>query len=435
MSYRFSVCLLLFTLPLIAPAQDGRAGLGRNAGFVVVGPPMDVRADHILDSSDESKLAKTDPVTLYKWDEDGGGWLGYTDLSNTVAKERGAALFLFDDSEDAWTNDTFTLSFVGPTSGPTDDLGFAVNAGTDENSWFASNPYIGFFDPRYLRASAGKDLLSVFTEHVQFWNYAEDEWEYYSFGDSTSTMTSVEYRFLFPSQDGFFVEAHTSGQDSLVFGLEGKRRPSTIESEIGPSPLIVEDNEDLIVPRYGREDEQWVQLKVYLLMRGGQDQYLLDDRSWIYFYQGAQRNAFDRHDATKLNPMTSQFAAIGLEGTKFGAPRMQSILSLPPSPSLPIERPLRVATRDLQGTLEIVADSSNLPSGWGIQITDTKKTSDTADDVSTQLGKEVGEGYRFQIRNPRPDPSGPPDLITRQDSADAGVTPRFRIKIDQESNL
>ncbi len=443
MMRRTLLLLFLLAAPLVATAQEpGRAGMGRHAGFVLVGPGMDVRADHILDSQDESQLAKTDPVTLYQWDEGSGGWVGYTDLTNQVQKERGVALFLFDDSDDSWTNDTFNLSFVGPVEGPTDDLGFEVDATASENSWLASNPYLGYFDPRHLRAQNQSDWTSTYAEHVQFWNYSTDQWEYYSFADSSAIMTSMKYRFHLPSSDAFFAEAHTSGQDSIVFDLDGKRKPETIESDIGwPETLIVEDNEDLYVPRYERdntlddETEGWIRIKIYLLMRGGQETYLFDNQIWLYFYDGAQRNTFDRFDATKLNPMKAQFAAAGLEGTKFGSPRMQSILSLPRSPSLPIERPLRLQTRDLQGTLEIVADSNQLPSNWGIQITDTKKTSTTGDDESTQLGQEVGQGYRFEIRDPRPDPSGPPDMITRQDSADAGATPRFRITIDQESNL
>jgi hypothetical protein len=233
-----------------------------------------------------------------------------------------------------------------------------------------------------------------------------------------------------------FAESHTSGQNVVVFDTSGVGKPSTIESSIGsPSTLIVEDSDDLYVPRYARENEKWVQIKIHLLMRGGAETYLFDEKTWMYFYSGATRDGFDRYDASNLNPMKQQFAVSALEGKKFGSPRMQSILSLPRSPSLPITRPLRVATRDLQGTLEITADSANVPSDWGIQITDTKKTSSTGDDTSTQLGKKVGEGYRFKIRNPRPNPSGPPDLITRQDSADAGAVPRFRITIDKESNL
>jgi len=230
--------------------------MGRNAGFVLVGPSFDVRADSIYDANDGSQLARTDPITLYKWDEDSGGWLGYADLTNHVQKEKGVALFLFDDSDDTWTDTTFTISFVGPIEPPTDDRGFSVDATAAENSWIASNPYIGFFDPRYLRAAGGDDWMSSFTEHVQVWNYVNDRWELYSFADSSATMTSMDYRFFRPSSDGVFAEAHATGQDSVVWDYDGKRYPETIESDIGsPSTLIVEDDEDLYVPRYDRQNE------------------------------------------------------------------------------------------------------------------------------------------------------------------------------------
>ena len=431
-----TIATLTVLLCATSSAMAQRAGLGRNAGFTVIGPSMTVKASDITDAADGSQLAKTDPLTLFKWDEDSGGWLAYSDLTNEVDRIQGAALFLFDDSDDTWTDDTFTISFKGemlPKYLPRTDT---VSAGASENSWLWSNPWITYIDPRDVHAGGGADWTSTFSEHARFWNYVDDEWEYYSFADSAATMTSMKYRFFFPSGDGMFAESHTSGQNVVVFDTSGVGKPSTIESSIGsPSTLIVEDSDDLYVPRYARENEKWVQIKIHLLMRGGAETYLFDEKTWMYFYSGATRDGFDRYDASNLNPMKQQFAVSALEGTKFGSPRMQSILSLPRSPSLPITRPLRVATRDLQGTLEITADSANVPSDWGIQITDTKKTSSTGDDTSTQLGKKVGEGYRFKIRNPRPNPSGPPDLITRQDSADAGAVPRFRITIDKESNL
>jgi len=398
-----------------------RRGMGKYAGFYMIAPPVDIEAQDLTDASDGSKLAfASSSVALYKWNEE-QGWLGYSSPSNTLSRFRAGMLFLYDNGED-----NFDGGFKINQNAPAEELSSTsidVTADASKNSWLLSVPHHTdpYYDPSEITVG-GSPLPAEFAEHVQMWDPAEKEWVLTSFADSLADFTDRTLYTFRRSLDGFYAEAHTQATHRVDYPESGIETAyiDTLSAENGIERADVAAGS--------------INFRLFLISDNGTKQTRLDDNARLYFYHLATEGTFDRYDATKLSPQRGRYAAIGLEGTKFGSPRVQRVLSVPHSPSLPVEKDMRLAVRNLRGTLSITAYSENVPTDWAVKIVDTKGTSDTADDDSTTIGA-LGNGYQFKVNPEREPAPGPAPMILEQSAAEAGEQARFDITLDKESDL
>ncbi|AFJ21456.1 gp1 [Salisaeta icosahedral phage 1] len=379
----------------------------------MVAPSNPLRADSLFDSEDGSLLTKKNGIhTLYTWSES-QGWTNVTDLTTHISRFKAAMIFLFDDEADNFDDGFRIVKYMDPSYPDSSSIG--LNSGTTTSSWMLSQPwhYHSFYDTKAVQVN-GQPFASAMADFVQFWNGRE--WERWPMGDSTSfILADSDNPYFVRGHTPFFAEAHTQGTLELDYPAAGRIG--------GQTP----DDSTTARPQRKSGGETAVQLRLFRVLDDGLQ--VIDNNNFLYFRAGADGNTFDRHDLSKLAPQIVGYAALAIQGTKFGEPRMQSVKSYGRFPTLPISTDVRFDIRNLKGTFVVDALGVNVPSSWEVRLIDTHKTTTTTDDDTTKIDPP-SEGYRFTISTKRIPTPGPAPMIVAQDSADAGVQPRFKLLID-----
>ena len=410
------------------------AGLGPYAGFYTLGFPSRTRVDSILDGSDGSRLAATSGnLTLYKWDE-ATGWQGMVDETAHFDPHDAAIIFLYDNTEDDFDSGFTALLNSGRVhDSPPSGTDTTLTSSTTRSMWYLSQPYVHpYYDPLAVTAD-GSGFPFKMTDHIRFWSPGNGEWLRASMADSTSFIlqdvsrvqidtnndgTTESFRNVFiRSHTPYVAESHSVGTWALDYPRSG------VLDQTNPPTLSVR-------PERKSVGESALELHLYRVSDSGLQTTLLDDDAMLYFYEWAT-SGFDRYDLTALSPQLGRYAAIALEGDKFGSARMQSVLSRERFPTVPFTTNVRFHARNLTGTFEIAVEQINIPGTWTPYLIDTQKTATTADDDTTSIGA-VGSGYRFDYYDEYQPAPGPAPMIVRQDSADAGAVPRFKLLIDNQ---
>ena len=122
-----------------------------------------------------------------------------------------------------------------------------------------------------------------------------------------------------------------------------------------------------------------------------------DRQAAAFFFNDISERDWDAYDATKLQPLSWSYVALGSVGEKRGEEVLQSQTSLPYHLERPLEIPVELQTENVDPSeLEIVTSTwKNVPEEWTVTLVDTKGSVDTSDHEEVVLGNSTR--YSFTL--------------------------------------
>ena len=259
---------------------------------------------------------------------DNEGWQNFTNFDSGITSGQGFIWYLFNNTEANSVELPFSLSVSG--SSPSSDVVIPMNSNDDFT--LIGNPFSGDLDASNV--SGWGDLQAT----ARTWNPAAgDNGEY-------EITTSEESPFT-----GFFVEKSESGSG------------------------------DITIPVAVRKQSESERFMISLNLQGvnANGVVVSDHSTSVVFREGAE-HGWDIYDATKLVPLLSSYASIGIVGERAGEARIKAIDSRPIDIEQAIHLPLGLRVENFGGEFDLSAEMQNLPESWLVFLHD-KQTGQTVD--------------------------------------------------------
>jgi hypothetical protein len=386
-----------------------RGGLGGDAGWYMIGPPVTGAAagDLVSPSDTDGSLVEFDlpqGAMLFEWNDDEGanppgGWVPVSSPDAPLNNAQGHLLFLFDDqgSPDADPIDPSLTVDVSGGSVPGPTANAAVSGlNPDAEYHVLANPFNRPFDlTRLEQNGTGLGSASSFSSTVQVWDggatTAEGNAQAGAYVDVSVNTSTGDGESMAPDGDvvsawqGFVVQRTNlgSGAETLTFNAGG----------------TTDGARSIVGSRDRPPRAQPVRLGLKLTVEGaGGAQVARDEAATAVFHPRAS-SGWDSHDASKLDPLSSQYAALGMVGRgradSTGAPKVLKAVESRPMPSGTVRLPIALRSRgDVAGRATIATDGwAGVPEDWTVSLVDTRGTADTTDDRTARL--VPGKAYSF----------------------------------------
>jgi len=257
-------------------------------------------------------------------------WNQFDNFGSTITSGQGFIWYMYDNDEFSSVPLPFTLSVSG--NSPTTDVTIPINPSDDFT--LIGNPFADNLDASNV--SGWGDLQAT----ARTWDPDEGaEGDYVNTTDST------------PSFTGFFVETEVGGSGDITIPVAATSSKA-VDSE---------------------------HFRIALNLQGINDSDVAtsDNSTSVLFRDGAT-NDWDVYDATKLVPLLSSYATIGIIGERAGEERIQAIDSRPIDFSGELDLPLALNVYNFGGEFELSADLINVPEEWSLHLTDNE-TGETVD--------------------------------------------------------
>ena len=261
---------------------------------------------------------------------DNEGWQNFTNFDSGITSGQGFIWYLFNNTEANSVELPFSLSVSG--SSPSSDVVIPMNSNDDFT--LIGNPFSGDLDASDV--SGWGDLQAT----ARTWNPAAgDNGEY-------EITTSEESPFT-----GFFVEKSESGSGDITIPVAAGSSKQSESERFNISLNLQGVNANGVV--------------------------VSDHSTSVVFREGAE-HGWDIYDATKLVPLLSSYASIGIVGERAGEARIKAIDSRPIDIEQAIHLPLGLRVENFGGEFDLSAEMQNLPESWLVFLHD-KQTGQTVD--------------------------------------------------------
>jgi len=280
--------------------------------------------DAFYDDGGEYEVAA--PNLLYYLDSVGDDFQEFDNFDSEISSGQGFIWYMFDNDDFNSVPLPFTLAVSGTS--PSADVSIPINPNDDFT--LIGNPFAGNLDASDV--SSWGDLQAT----ARTWDPDTNQY----------VDTETEAPFT-----GFFVETAVGGTGDITIPVAATSS-KTIDTE---------------------------QFRIALSLQGINDNEVAisDNSTSILFREGATHE-WDIYDATKLVPLLSSYATIGIVGERAGEERIQAIDSRPVDFSGEIELPLALNVYNFGGEFELSADLINVPEDWSLTLTD-HETGETTD--------------------------------------------------------
>lgn len=166
------------------------------------------------------------------------------------------------------------------------------------------------------------------------------------------------------------------------------------------------------------------------------DKMATDKASVLYFHSEAT-NQWDTHDASKLNPLTADYALLGIEGTKDGESILKAQDSRPYNFEGEITYDLEIQAKNINGEYNISWEKDNIPEQWNFTLIDNK----TGEKIDMNMEHSYSFNYRAAKEkstrklNENAMTASLPDNISTVEPKQKGGGPRFTITASNPNGL
>jgi len=400
-------------------AIQGTAGtspdlrIGPDAGFRFIGPLVSGASAQSLTFEDGSTFLQFPPpqgTIFWTWNETlddptqpgtQEGWWEAATASTPLPPGRGALFYVLDDPVYAVDPELRIYFDDALDAVSTDDDILVDNLNLGSQFHFFANSYPVPYDLDGLNTDVDGDAdgTADFKAVVQVFdatattgdNEPTDNAVGFYVTKTSDTAQPATEREIAPGQ-GFFVE-----RNDVVDDGSPRAEALTFDAAFARSRLLEPPTFIGSQATDGTSGPIGRQLALQLTVRDGSGSVTaLDRAASVYFREGA-RTGEDRYDASKLTPLASSYALLGVQGpdrnntTRLWAQRSFGL------PQQMTEVPLELHVSDVSGTAEISAPVwYQIPDDWSAVLVDTKGTSDPSDDVEYEF-EPGGEPYVFDL--------------------------------------
>lgn len=358
---------------------------GADAGWRDIGVPVTGSSGTAISVTDVERGTGTGLENLSRW----GVWRYVNDSwtrlndSDPLPAGRGFTVYLFDEGASAIDPSLSLETTAGSVIGDNDvTVGDGSPSGdaplSQTATWhLLANPYGVPYDLAELN---GTTNFAEFQAVVQVWDVEAGGYETINLDPipPSSGKTGVT------AWQAFFAErGPSSNATELTFPSEG-RLPALSNTH----PFFGSKSKERAA------ESTLIDLKVVAKTSEGEE-IMRDEAASLLFHTGASAG-WDRYDATKLTPPTSQYAVMGPVGTGRDTSLSMKAQESRPFPSVEdVEIPLGLEVKNYDGPLVVsLSDVVNVPESWTVKLVDTKGTADPGDDEEHLL-QVGGDGYEF----------------------------------------
>ncbi|MEX0859068.1 MAG: BspA family leucine-rich repeat surface protein, partial [Balneolaceae bacterium] len=257
-------------------------------------------------------------------------WQEFDTFDAEISSGQGFIWYMFDNNNVNSVALPFTLSASGES--PSADVTIPINPSDDFT--LIGNPFKGNLNASDV--SGWGDLQAT----ARTW-YPDAGAE----GEYVNTTAST------PSFTGFFVEKSESGSGDITIPVAAvSSKKADVES-----------------------------FRMALSLQGiNENDIAISDHSTSVLFREGAAHKWDVYDATKLVPLLSSYATIGIVGDRGGEERVKAIASHPTDFEDALELPLAFNVSNFEGEFELSAEMESLPESWSVLLQDTE-TGETID--------------------------------------------------------
>jgi hypothetical protein len=221
-----------------------------------------------------------------------------------------------------------------------------------------ANPYAASFDlTGNLSGPNGSDLTSSatgsndgFSSTIQLYDPSQGTYVTKTQGDAGDNVAEWQ---------GFFVERTTQGEGDTQLTFDAAGRDAGTVDFVGSK---------------SRSTVQYRKIGFRLLVHNNDEEVARDEAAGLYFRKGAS-SGWDGHDASKLLPLSAEYAALAPLGVgRDSADTPKALESRPYTPSDTVVVPLRLHVEGVSGTVTVEArEWTNIPDDWTVTLVDTEE--------------------------------------------------------------